>query len=130
MAHRDALGSPALAELSGTAALLEMARVFKARDLRLDARARLDLGRERGRAPARARSPSAPTAPVDAAIVLGDIAGRDLHKPWIVPWSNGERAAPMALAAHGRGARCGARWAAQAGRLARDRRSGRGARCR
>ena len=34
MAHRDSLGSPALAELSGTAALLEMARVFKARDLR------------------------------------------------------------------------------------------------
>ena len=34
MAHRDALGSPALAELSGTAALLEMARLFKVRELR------------------------------------------------------------------------------------------------
>ncbi|MEA2136516.1 MAG: hypothetical protein QOC68_4425, partial [Solirubrobacteraceae bacterium] len=33
MAHRDARGSPALAELSGTAALLEFARVFKVRDL-------------------------------------------------------------------------------------------------
>ena len=33
MAHRDARGSPALAELSGTAALLELARVFKVRDL-------------------------------------------------------------------------------------------------
>ena len=34
LAHRDARGAPGLAELSGTAALLELARVFKARELR------------------------------------------------------------------------------------------------
>ena len=49
LAHRDALGSPALAELSGTAALLEMARLFKVARAVVDAGARLDLGRERGR---------------------------------------------------------------------------------
>ena len=32
LAHRDALASPGLAELSGTAALLELARIFRSRD--------------------------------------------------------------------------------------------------
>ena len=56
MAHRDALGSPALAELSGTAALLEMARRVQGARAVLDARARLDLGRQRAAPRARARS--------------------------------------------------------------------------
>src|ERR671921_2649222 len=32
LAHRDSLASPGLAELSGTAALLELARIFRTRD--------------------------------------------------------------------------------------------------
>ena len=96
MAHRDALGSPALAELSGTAALLEMARLFKVRELSSTLVLVSTSGGSAGAAGARAFAESA-DGPVDAAIVLGDIAGRDLHKPWIVPWSNGEQAAPMAI---------------------------------
>ncbi len=29
--------------------------------------------------------------------MLGDVAGRETRKPWIVPWSNGEEAAPMGV---------------------------------
>jgi hypothetical protein len=96
MAHRDALGSPALAELSGTAALLEMARLFKVRELSSTLVLVSTSGGSAGAAGARAFAESA-DGPVDAAIVLGDIAGREMHKPWIVPWSNGEHAAPMAI---------------------------------
>ena len=97
MAHRDALGSPALAELSGTAAMLEMARLFKVRELSSTLVLVSTSGGSAGAAGARAFAESAAGDPVDAAIVLGDVAGRDTHKPWIVPWSNGERAAPMGL---------------------------------
>ena len=96
MAHRDARGSPALAELSGTAALLEMARLFKVRDLSSTLVLVSTSGGSAGAAGARAFAEIA-DGPVDAAIVLGDLAGRDTRKPWIVPWSNGERAAPMAV---------------------------------
>jgi hypothetical protein len=96
MAHRDARGSPALAELSGTAALLEMARLFKVRDLSSTLVLVSTSGGSAGAAGARAFAEIA-DGPVDAAIVLGDLAGRDTRKPWIVPWSNGEQAAPMAV---------------------------------
>ena len=61
LAHRDSLYSPGLADLSGTAALLELARIFRTRapseepDVgepgrpQLIGRARLDLGRKRRR---------------------------------------------------------------------------------
>ena len=70
LTHRDATDSPGLAELSGTAALLELGRIFRTRDAGAeaeaeralrhpaaarrarpaqDARAGLDLGRERRR---------------------------------------------------------------------------------
>jgi hypothetical protein len=96
MAHRDSLGSPALAELSGTAALLEMARLFKTRDLSSTLVLVSTSGGSAGAAGARDFAETA-DGPVDAAIVLGDVAGRKIHKPWIVPWSNGEQAAPMAI---------------------------------
>jgi hypothetical protein len=96
MAHRDSLGSPALAELSGTAALLELARLFKVRDLSSTLVLVSTSGGSAGAAGARAFAESADGA-IDAAIVLGDIAGRETHKPWIVPWSNSEDAAPMGV---------------------------------
>ena len=96
MAHRDARGSPALAELSGTAALLELARVFKVRDLSSTLVLVSTSGGSGGGAGAHAFAEGA-DGPVDAAIVLGDIASRRIHKPWIVPWSNDRDAAPMGL---------------------------------
>ena len=97
MAHRDALGSPALAELSGTATLLEMARLFKVRELSSTLVLVSTSGGSAGAAGARAFAKDAADDPIDAAIVLGDVAGRQTRKPWIVPWSNGEEAAPMGV---------------------------------
>jgi len=97
MAHRDARGSPALAELSGTAALLELARVFKVRDLSSTLVLVSTSGGSTGGAGAQAFAERAAGDPIDAAIVLGDIASRRIHKPWIVPWSNDRDAAPMGL---------------------------------
>jgi hypothetical protein len=97
MAHRDARGSPALAELSGTAALLELARVFKVRDLSSTLVLVSTSGGSAGGAGAHAFAESA-DGPVDAAIVLGDLAGTKIHKPWVVPWSNDRDAAPLRLA--------------------------------
>jgi hypothetical protein len=97
MAHRDARGSPALAELSGTAALLELARVFKVRDLSSTLVLVSTSGGSTGGAGAHAFAESAAGDPVDAAIVLGDLASKRIHKPWIVPWSNDRDAAPMGL---------------------------------
>jgi peptidase M28-like protein len=96
MAHRDARGSPALAELSGTAALLELARVFKVRDLSSTLVLVSTSGGSAGGAGAHAFAQHA-DGPVDAAIVLGDLAGTKIHKPWIVPWSDDRDAAPMAI---------------------------------
>jgi hypothetical protein len=96
MAHRDARGSPALAELSGTAALLEFARVFKVRDLSSTLVLVSTSGGSSGGAGARAFAERA-DGPVDAAIVLGDLASTRIHKPWIVPWSNDRDAAPMGI---------------------------------
>ncbi len=96
MAHRDARGSPALAELSGTAALLEFARVFKVRDLSSTLVLVSTSGGSAGAAGARAFAERA-DGPVDAAIVLGDLASTKIHKPWIVPWSNDRDAAPMGV---------------------------------
>ena len=97
LAHRDALGSPALAELSGTAALLEMARLFKVRELSSTLVLVSTSGGSGGAAGARAWAESVADDPIDAVIVLGDVAGRRTRKPWIVPWSNGEQAAPMGV---------------------------------
>jgi hypothetical protein len=88
LAHRDASGRGAAAELSGTAALLELARVFAARETQRaivivstsggsggDAGAMDFLARQDG--------------PFDAAIVLGNIAGERSRKPFAVPYSDG-----------------------------------------
>ena len=45
--------------------------------------------------------------PVDAVIVLGDMAGATLRKPWVVPWSTASGRRRSACSARSR-ARCGA----------------------
>jgi hypothetical protein len=97
LAHRDALGTPGLAELSGTAALLELARVFRARDLRKTLVLVSTSGATGGAGGARAWAERAAGGPVDGMLVLGDLAGARVRKPWVVPWSNGEREAPLGL---------------------------------
>ena len=96
MAHRDALSSPATAELSGTAALLELARVLETRTLSRTLVLVSTSGGSGGSAGARAYAAVA-GARVDAVLVLGDLAGTRVRKPWLVPWSNGPTPPSLAL---------------------------------
>ena len=114
LAHRDALSSPALAELSGTAALLELARIFRTRvppaeeQTRRPGRPQLvgrDLhktlvlvstsGGSGGAAGARAWARAQDAGAIDGVLVLGDLASATWHKPWVVPWSNGRKEPPL-----------------------------------
>jgi hypothetical protein len=95
VAHRDALGSPATADLSGTAVLLELARVLSGETLQHT----LVLVSTTGSAGGVGATELARTLPqpVDAVIVLGDLAGTNVREPIVVPWSNGQRVAPPLL---------------------------------
>jgi hypothetical protein len=98
MAHRDALQRGSRAQLSGTAALLELARVFRAgRSLRRTLVLVSTSGGSAGLAGAREFAKH-PGGPVDAVLVLGDMAGVRTRKPLVVPFSNGLGVAPPRLA--------------------------------
>lgn len=97
LAHRDARSSPGRAELSGTAALLEIARVFRGRELRKTLVLVSTSGGSGGAAGARAVARQSARGPTDAVVVLGDLASDRGRKPWVVPWSNAGRPAPLAL---------------------------------
>jgi Peptidase family M28 len=126
LAHRDALDRPGLASLSGTAALIELARVFRDRDLRKTLVLVSTSGATTGFAGARAWAQAAAGGPVDGVLVLGDMAGRRVRKPWVVPWPAGPGAPALRLertmqtslrAETGRdpgGARAVAQWARRA----------------
>ena len=96
VAHRDAASSPAAAELSGTAALVELARVAAAGRLRRTVTFVSTSGGSGGLAGARAAVARLPQ-PVDAVLVLGDLASQGLRKPWVVGWSNKPGSAPLRL---------------------------------
>ena len=114
LAHRDSLASPGLAELSGTAALLELARIFRTqipsdeeepgaparpqlvgRDLAKTLVLVSTSGGTGGGAGARAWARAQEAGDVDAVLVLGDLASVEWHKPWVVPWSNGRAHPPL-----------------------------------
>jgi hypothetical protein len=100
IAGRDARGRPGRAELSATATLLELARLFRQRDLRKTLVLVSTSGDTLGFAGARAWAQSAAGAaggPVEAVLVLGDVAGRRSRKPWVVPWSGDSGPAPLTL---------------------------------
>jgi len=86
MASRDAAGRPGRAELSGTAALLELARIYRRRELRKTLVLVSTSGATTGFAGARAWAQDAAGATgsngVDAVLVLGDMAGKRIRKPW------------------------------------------------
>jgi hypothetical protein len=97
VAHRDAAGHRAEAELSATAALLELARVFGAP---LQTQRTLTLvstsGGSGGSAGAAALADEL-HGPVAGVLVLGDLASRNLRVPLVAPWSNELGASPMRL---------------------------------
>ena len=122
-ATRGAVGRPPRCSSS--------ARVLAAADAAPHAHARLDQRRQRRRARARAAlAARARRGPVDAVLVLGDLARRArAARRCVVPWSDGARRRAAAAAAHGRGRRCAAETGRRAGGRARRRRSARGWRC-
>src|SRR5271170_1783080 len=108
LAHRDAAADGSAAELSGTAALLELARVFAARETKRtivlastsggsggDAGAR-ELLSDLSQAAGGAAAGGGPGS-FDAAIVLGDLAGAKQRAPFVVPFSDGLGSAPLQL---------------------------------
>jgi hypothetical protein len=97
LAHRDAGGRPARAALSATAALLELGRVFKTRELRKTLVIVSTSAGTTGFAGARAWAESEAGGPVDAVIALGDMAGARTRKPFVVGWPQGRGAPPLAL---------------------------------
>jgi hypothetical protein len=99
VAHRDAAGRPAQAELSGTAALLELARVFGApRQTRRTLTLVSTSGGSGGAAGAAALADEL-QGPVDAVLVLGDLASRNVRAPLVTPWSDALGATPLRLRA-------------------------------
>ena len=101
VAHRDAAAGPGQAELSGTAALLELARVFAARETKRTIVLASTSGGSGGDAGAadlaEALSSIGLPAPYDAAIVLGDVAGANARHPFVLPYSDGFGSAPRQL---------------------------------
>lgn len=99
VAHRDAAGTRAEAELSGTAALLELARVLGApRQTRRTITLVSTSGGSGGAAGAEHLAEQL-TGPVGAVLVLGDLASRNVRAPLVTAWSNGFGATPQRLRA-------------------------------
>jgi len=96
LAHRDAAGYGASAELSGTAVLLELARVFATSETHRTLVLVSTSGGSGGDAGA-GDFAAHPGTPLDAAIVLGDLAGAVARKPFVVPFSDGLGSAPVGL---------------------------------
>lgn len=98
VAHRDAAGRRAAAELSATAALLELARVFGApRQTRRSLMLVSTSGGSGGAAGAAVLADQLQGQPVAAVLVLGDLASSVLRPPLAPPWSNALGASPLRL---------------------------------
>jgi len=96
LAHRDAARPGSEAELSGTAALLELARVLAGRLTNRTITLVSTSGGSGGDAGAIDFAAHA-GGPVQAVIVLGDLAGRTARTPFVIPWSDGAASAPDLL---------------------------------
>lgn len=100
VAHRDAAGRRAEAELSGSAALLELARVFGApRQTQRSLTLVSTSGGSGGAAGAATLADELRGRPVGAVLVLGDLASRNVRPPLVTPWSNALGATPHRLRA-------------------------------
>jgi hypothetical protein len=101
VAHRDAAARGSSGELSGTVALLELARVFAARETKRTVVLASTSGGSGGDAGAQALPEELEAlglhGPFDAAIVVGDLAGAHLRRPLVVPYSDGLGSASLAL---------------------------------
>lgn len=99
LAHRDAAGRGAAAELSATAVLLELARIFASSETRRTIVLVSTSGGSGGDAGAAdfAAHLLGPAGGGDAAIVLGDLAGARAARPLVSGLSDDPGAAPQLL---------------------------------
>jgi hypothetical protein len=93
--HRDALHAPSAVDLSGTAVLVELARVLAGETQHHTIVLASTSGSD-GAAGATMLARSL-GQPVDAVIALGDLAGTRVRGPIVVPWSTSKLVAPPAL---------------------------------
>ena len=96
VAHRDAAGHGAKAELSGTAALLELARIAADGRLRRTITFISTSGGSGGYAGARAEARRL-GARAEAVLVLGDVASARPRRPFVIGASDGRGQAPLQL---------------------------------
>jgi len=99
VAHRDAAGLRAEAELSGTAVLLELARVFGAPRQTQRTLTLVSTSGGSGGAAGAAALADELRGPVAGVLVLGDLASRNLRAPLLAPWSDHLGATPLRLRA-------------------------------
>ena len=95
VAHRDSAQPRAASDLSGTAVLLELAQVLSAQSQQRSI-VLASTSASIGAAGAAQLARNLPQ-PVDAVIVLGDMAGTVVHTPLVVPWSDSTLVAPPLL---------------------------------
>lgn len=97
LAHRDATASSSPSGLSGTAVLLELARVLVSRETARTIILVSTSGGSGGDAGAQDFAAHVP-GPLDGAIVLGDLSTRSGGEPSVVSYSDGLGGAPIVLA--------------------------------
>lgn len=96
VAHRDRAVADDRGRLSGTAALIELARLYRGRPTRRTLVFVSTSGATGGMAGVRDLV-SELGGPVDAVLVVGDVATRTVERPLVIPWSEGGGFAPMRL---------------------------------
>ncbi len=99
VAHRDAAGERAEAELSGTAALLELARIFGAPRQTRRTLTLVSTSGGSGGAAGAADLARELSGPIGGVLVLGDLASRNVSAPLVTGWSNALGATPQRLRA-------------------------------
>jgi hypothetical protein len=95
IAHRDATRSPDKVEASGTGVLLDLGRVMSGETLNHTI-VLASTTASTGAAGAAQLIRSLP-GPIDAVVVLGDMASRTVRQPLVVPWSDAQQIAPSLL---------------------------------
>jgi hypothetical protein len=96
VAHRDALQRGSRAELSGTAAMLELARVVRGGRLKRSVTFVSTSGGSAGLGGARDLAQRLPGRP-GAVLVLGDLAGDTVRRPFVAGWSTGDGVGSLQL---------------------------------
>lgn len=99
VSHRDADGAPSEGELSATAALIELSRVFRGRRTTRTLTMVSASGGTGGHAGVKELLDELPEGNRNpaAVVVLGDMASVDTRRPWVLPWSTGPELAPVEL---------------------------------